>query len=85
VKRAVQKGETAGRYRDGMTTNGKLFLDPLSPRLEAAGPQERTPRPAAAGPHNNGVQTAAELKALRAASLAQVSRDLAQMLRERAR
>lgn len=84
MKRPVQKRETAGRYRDGMTTRGKLFFDPLSPRLEAAGKQEGAPGPAG-GPQRNGVQTAAELKALRAASLAQVSKDLAQMLRERAR
>lgn len=84
MKRPVQKGETAGGYRDGMTTRSKLFFDPLSPRLEAAGKQEAAPASAAV-PQRNGVQTAAELKALRAASLAQVSKDLAQMLRERAR
>ena len=55
-----------------MTTRSKLFFDPLSPRLEAAGHQEAAQGPAG-GPQRNGVQTAAELK------------DLAQMLRERAR
>ena len=68
-----------------MTTPGKLFFDPLSPGLEPPLEQERSRGLPAAGPQRNGVQTAAELKAQRAASLAQVSRDLAQMLRERAR
>jgi hypothetical protein len=68
-----------------MTTRSKLFFDPLSPRLEAAGTQERAGGAPAAGTQRNGVQTPAELKALRMASLAQVSKDLEQMLRERAR
>ncbi|WP_411375210.1 hypothetical protein ACLH0K_02020 [Arthrobacter sp. MPF02] len=68
-----------------MTKSGKLFFDPLSPGLEPALKQDRTSGVPASGTSSNGTQTAAELKALRAASLAQVSRDLERMLRERAR
>lgn len=68
-----------------MTTRGKLFFDPLSPGLEQSIQQERGAGAPAAAPQRNGVQTAAELKALRMASLAQVSKDLEQMLRERSR
>ncbi|TLM83011.1 hypothetical protein FDW83_11510 [Pseudarthrobacter sp. NamE2] len=68
-----------------MTKSGKLFFDPLSPGLEPALKQERVSGHPVSGMSSNGTQTAAELKALRAASLAQVSRDLERMLRERAR
>jgi hypothetical protein len=66
-----------------MTTQGKLFFDPLTTGPDSARNQDRNAgRGAAAG---RGRQTVAELKALRAASLTAVSRDLQRMLRERAR
>ena len=66
-----------------MTTQGKLFLDPLTTDPSSVRDQDGTTgRAAAAG---RATQTAAELKALRAASLTAVSRDLERMLRERAR
>lgn len=66
-----------------MTTQGKLFYDPITTGPDSARDQDRNAGWAAAA--SRGIQTAAELKALRAASLAAVSRDLQRMLRERAR
>jgi hypothetical protein len=63
-----------------MTTQGKLFFDPITTGPDSARDQDRN-----AGSAGRGTQTAVELKALRAASLAAVSRDLERMLRERAR
>ena len=73
---------------------GNPFFDPLATNL-AAGPVgagtvgAATQGPAAALPsapqRKRGVQTAAEHKALRAASLSKVSRDLERMLRDRKR
>ncbi|NUP58542.1 MAG: hypothetical protein HOQ04_00225 [Pseudarthrobacter sp.] len=74
----------------GLTFPGNLFFDPLATNLgnalaPAAGAQEpdsgHPPGPAT----KRGVQTAAEHKALRAASLSKVSKDLERMLRERRR
>ncbi|MDQ0120604.1 hypothetical protein J2T22_003810 [Pseudarthrobacter defluvii] len=71
----------------GATFSGNLFFDPLATNL-AAGPAGAQ-GPAGAIPSDplrqRGVQTAAEHKALRAASLSKVSRDLERMLRERRR
>lgn len=78
---------------------GNLFFDPLATNLAAgtvaAGPVGAGPvgagtqGSAAALPpapqRKRGVQTAAEHKALRAASLSRVSRDLERMLRDRKR
>ncbi len=66
-----------------MTTQGKLFFDPLTTGPDSVQDQDRNGGRAAAA--SRGTQTAAELKALRAASLTAVSRDLQRMLRERAR
>ncbi|UUL76618.1 hypothetical protein NG819_02160 [Pseudarthrobacter sp. Fe7] len=73
----------------GATFSGNLFFDPLATNLvitpgtaEAQG--QGTPLPP--GPaQKRGVQTAAEHKALRSASLSKVGRDLERMLRERRR
>ncbi|MFF2346783.1 hypothetical protein [Pseudarthrobacter sp. NPDC058119] len=73
---------------------GNLFFDPLATNLAAAPVGAGTvgagtQGPAAALPsapkRKRGVQTAAEHKALRAASLSRVSRDLERMLRDRKR
>lgn len=66
-----------------MTTQGKLFFDPLTAGPDSVRDHDRNAGKAA--PASRGTQTAAELKALRAASLTAVSRDLERMLRERAR
>lgn len=73
------------RYRGGMTTPGNPFHDPFASTIGPAKMQEHTTGQGDAGPHPKGVQSAAELKALRAASLARVSKDLERMLRVRAR
>ncbi|GGI02704.1 hypothetical protein GCM10007170_45050 [Arthrobacter liuii] len=73
----------------GTTFSGNLFFDPLAinpaTRPANAGPQQ----PGSALPSGplpkRGVQSAAEHKALRAASLSKVSRELERMLRERKR
>jgi hypothetical protein len=68
---------------------GNLFFDPLATNLAAGPAGAATQGPAAALPsapqRKRGVQTAAEHKALRAASLSKVSRDLERMLRDRKR
>lgn len=77
----------------GLIFSGNLFFDPLATNLAdhpasaaaATGVQE----PGSAVPRDvarkRGVQTAAEHKALRAASLSKVSRDLERLLREHRR
>lgn len=67
----------------GMSFSGNLFFDPLATGLAAAG--ERDPARPAVEPRRRGIQTPAEQKALRAASLTKVSKDLERMLRERLR
>ena len=76
----------------GATFSGNLFFDPLATNLAmnvGAGlgtPAQAPPSTLPSGPaRKRGVQTAAEHKALRAASLSKVSRDLERMLRERRR
>ena len=80
----------------GATFSGNLFFDPLATNLGnglaaglAAGLGAAGPRDAGSalpsGHGKRGVQTAAEHRALRAASLSKVSRDLERMLRERKR
>ena len=66
----------------GISFSGNLFFDPLATGLAAAGDRDQS-RPAE---HNRrGTQTPTEQKALRAASLTKVSKDLERMLRERMR
>ena len=67
----------------GVSFSGNLFFDPLATGLAAAGDRDQA-RPAAER-SRTGRQTPAEQKALRAASLTKVSRDLDRMLRERMR
>ncbi|MEW1810963.1 hypothetical protein AB0284_09660 [Pseudarthrobacter phenanthrenivorans] len=83
----------------GATFSGNLFFDPLATNLGSAlggGPAAaKGPVPArvpvqeqadpSGPPRRRGVQSPAEHKALRAASLSKVSRDLERMLRERKR
>ncbi|TQJ34864.1 hypothetical protein [Arthrobacter sp. SLBN-122] len=77
----------------GATFTGNLFFDPLATNLAtnvptnaAAGLGAPTQAPASALPsgpsRKRGVQTADEHRALRAASLSKVSRDLERMLRD---
>ena len=66
----------------GVSFSGNLFFDPLATGLAAAGTVTRPVRRSSAA---GGRQTPAEQKALRAASLTKVSRDLERMLRERMR
>ena len=73
----------------GATFSGNLFFDPLATKLadvprRADNQDSASPGPSVAA-GKRGVQTAAEHKALRAASLSKVSRDLERMLRERRR
>ncbi len=70
--------------------SGNLFFDPLAGGLAApgGGPGMRasgSAEGAGAMPPRRGTQTLAEQKALRAASLVKVSRDLERMVRERTR
>jgi len=73
----------------GVTFSGNLFFDPLATNLANVPRRAANQRSASAGSSaaagKRGVQTAAEHKALRAASLSKVSRDLERMLRERRR
>lgn len=82
----------------GATFSGNLFFDPLATNLGSAlgGPAAaKGPVPAkgpaqeqadsSGPPRRRGMQSPAEHKALRAASLSKVSRDLERMLRERKR
>ncbi|MGN6442851.1 MAG: hypothetical protein ACTHL6_13260, partial [Arthrobacter sp.] len=75
----------------GATFTGNLFFDPLATNLadrfgavnsfDAASAQGPEPSLSAGPSRKRGVQTAEEHKALRAASLSKVSRDLERMLR----
>ncbi|MCD5342621.1 hypothetical protein LR392_10345 [Arthrobacter sp. AK04] len=67
----------------GVAFSGNLFFDPLATGLAAAGAPD--PARPAAEHRRRGIQTPAEQKALRAASLTKVSKDLERMLRERMR
>jgi hypothetical protein len=74
----------------GISFSGNLFFDPLAGGLSApgggAGVRGSEPVDGAGGrPPRRGTQTLAEQKALRAASLVKVSRDLERMVRERTR
>lgn len=73
----------------GATFSGNLFFDPLATKLangpRPAGDQGSTSGAPSDGAGKPGVQTPAEHRALRAASLSKVSRDLERMLRERRR
>ncbi|BCW17628.1 hypothetical protein ACFYLX_07890 [Pseudarthrobacter enclensis] len=68
-----------------MTNPGSPFHDPFTTGLAPTRMQEHGSGHADAGSGKRGVQTPAELKALRAASLAKVSEDLQRMMRARAR
>jgi hypothetical protein len=67
----------------GISFSGNLFFDPLATGLVSAGDRESV-RPATEH-RRRGTQTPAEQKALRAASLTKVSKDLERMVRERLR
>jgi hypothetical protein len=67
----------------GISFSGNLFFDPLATGLVSAGDRESV-RPATEHRHR-GTQTPAEQKALRAASLTKVSKDLERMVRKRMR
>jgi hypothetical protein len=74
----------------GISSSGNLFFDPLSTGLAASGGGAGVRGSDSGGgaggaPRRRGTQTAAEQKALRAASLVKVSRDLERMVRERTR
>ncbi|MDQ0925296.1 hypothetical protein QF038_003804 [Pseudarthrobacter sp. W1I19] len=74
----------------GVSFPGNLFFDPLASGLVAPAPSahsrgNESEDGAAAPPRRRGTETAAEQKALRAASLVKVSRELERMVRERAR
>jgi hypothetical protein len=77
----------------GPTFSGNLFFDPLATNLGnnfvAGLATAGTPDPDSArhpgASRKRGVQSAAEHRALRAASLSKVSNDLERMLRERKR
>ncbi|WP_455836397.1 hypothetical protein [Pseudarthrobacter siccitolerans] len=74
----------------GISFPGNLFFDPLATGLVtpsgATGVRGRESEDgAAATPPRRATQSAAEQKALRAASLVKVSRDLERMVRERSR
>ena len=76
----------------GATFTGNLFFDPLATNLangfgaaNSCGPsaaQDPDPGVSSGSSRKRGVQTAEEHKALRAASLSKVSRDLERMLRD---
>ncbi|MDQ0771040.1 hypothetical protein QF031_003789 [Pseudarthrobacter defluvii] len=71
----------------GATFSGNLFFDPLATSLANASGPAGAPDSgrSSSAERKRGIQTAAEHKALRAASLTKVSRDLERMLRERKR
>ncbi|SEQ74737.1 hypothetical protein [Arthrobacter sp. OV608] len=73
----------------GISFPGNLFFDPLATGLVAPAPaahlRESESMDAPGTPPRRPTQTAAEQKALRAASLVKVSRELERMVRERAR
>lgn len=67
----------------GVSFSGNLFFDPLATGLAPAGIQDRSAARPAETSMRRGTQSAAEQKALRAASLTKVSRDLERMLQQR--
>ncbi|MGO4236246.1 hypothetical protein [Pseudarthrobacter sp. YAF2] len=77
----------------GPTFSGNLFFDPLATNLgnnlvaglATAGPADPDSARQPGAARKRGVQSAAEHRALRAASLFKVSSDLERMLRERKR
>lgn len=69
----------------GVPFSGNLFFDPLASGLAPANIQDRGPVRAAEPSQLRGTQTAAEQRALRAASLTKVSKDLERLLKERTR
>lgn len=73
----------------GATFTGNLFFDPLATNLAnglgTSSAQDLGSAAPSGASRKRGVQTAAEHRALRAASLSKVSRDLERMLRERKR
>jgi hypothetical protein len=76
----------------GPTFSGNLFFDPLATNLGnnlvaglAAEPADADSARQPGAARKRGVQSAAEHRALRAASLFKVSSDLERMLRERKR
>jgi hypothetical protein len=73
----------------GISFPGNLFFDPLASGLTAAPtaevPGSESGDRAASAPRRRGTETVAEQKALRAASLVKVSKDLERMVRERMR
>jgi hypothetical protein len=73
----------------GLSFSGNLFFDPLATGLAPARMQDPDSDSDSRGnaverPHR-GTQTPAEQKALRAASLSKVSKELERMLRDRMR
>lgn len=79
----------------GATFTGNLFFDPLATNLAngfgaansfgTAATQDHDASLSSGSSRKRGVQTSEEHKALRAASLSKVSRDLERMLRDRKR
>ncbi|WP_104044172.1 hypothetical protein [Arthrobacter sp. ZGTC412] len=69
----------------GVSFSGTLFFDPLATGLAPARIQVRSAVRPAETSRLRGTQSAAEQKALRAASLTEVSKDLERMLEERTR
>lgn len=67
----------------GLSFSGNLFFDPLATGLAPARMQDPDSRGNAVERPRRGIQSPAEQKALRAASLSKVSKDLERMLRER--
>lgn len=68
-----------------LSFSGNLFFDPLATGLALARMQDPDARGNAMERPRRGTQSPAEQKALRAASLSKVSKDLERMLRERMR
>ncbi|HEU4668154.1 MAG TPA: hypothetical protein VFS79_10860 [Arthrobacter sp.] len=69
----------------GLYFSGNLFFDPLATGLAPVRMQDQDLRGNEVERPRRGTQTPAEQKALRAASLSKVSKDLERMLRERMR
>jgi hypothetical protein len=69
----------------GLSFSGNLFFDPLATGLASARMPDPDARGNTADNPRRGTQTQAEQKALRAASLSKVGKDLERMLRDRMR
>jgi hypothetical protein len=69
----------------GVSFSRNLFFDPLATGLAPAGTQDHSAARPAETSMRRRTQSAAEQKALRAASLTKVSRDLERMLQQRPR